>query len=118
MQKPIYRGVHAGALDEMFSQGDPFLAGVDHGYLFGLSLRETRSGEDWAEVLQQGKERGLNLEIAVKDAAKGILFAVVVAPRTRRRAGMDLPWRVAVGRRLAIDHGWGLDWQRPRRRQT
>ena len=42
----------------MFSQGDPVLAGVDldYGYLFGLSLRETRSGEDWAEVLQQGKE--------------------------------------------------------------
>lgn len=25
----------------------------------------------------------------------------------RHRAGMDLPWRVAVGPGLAIDHGWG-----------
>lgn len=51
-------GVRAGALDEMFSQGDPVLAGVDldSSYLFGLSLRETRSGEDWAEVLKRGKE--------------------------------------------------------------
>lgn len=81
-------GVHAGALDEMFSQGDPVLAGVDldHGYLFGLSLRETRSGEDWAEVLQQGKERGLNLEIAVKDAAKGIASGVTeVFPQAEQR---------------------------------
>ena len=33
-------GVEAGALDEMFSQGEPVLAGVDldTGYLFGLSL--------------------------------------------------------------------------------
>jgi hypothetical protein len=80
--------VHAGALDEMFSQGDPVLAGVDldHGYLFGLSLRETRSGEDWAEVLQQGKERGLNLEIAVKDAAKGIASGVTeVFPQAEQR---------------------------------
>src|ERR671915_1915500 len=41
-------GVRAGALDELFSQGEPVLAGVDldHGYLFGLALRETRRGED------------------------------------------------------------------------
>jgi Transposase len=81
-------GVHAGALDEMFSQGDPVLAGVDldYGYLFGLSLRETRSGADWAEVLQQGKEQGLNLEIAVKDAAKGIASGVAeVFPQAEQR---------------------------------
>jgi hypothetical protein len=51
-------GVHAGALDEIFSQGQPVLGGVDldHGYLFGLALRGTRGGEDWAEVLKQGQE--------------------------------------------------------------
>ena len=40
-------GVEAGALDEMFSQGEPVLAGVDldGGYLFGLSLSPTRDGE-------------------------------------------------------------------------
>ena len=37
-------GVEAGALDEMFSQGEPVLAGVDldSGYLFGLPTRATR----------------------------------------------------------------------------
>ncbi len=37
-------GVQAGALDEMFSQGEPVLAGVDldSGSLFGLSLSATR----------------------------------------------------------------------------
>ena len=46
-------GVRAGALDELFSQGQPVLGGVDfdQGYLFGLALHETRGGEEWAEVL-------------------------------------------------------------------
>ncbi len=67
-------GVRAGALDELFSQGEPVLGGVDldSGYLFGLALRETRGGEDWAEVLKQGQEQGLSLRVVVKDAAKGI----------------------------------------------
>ena len=44
-------GVEAGALDEMFSQGEPVLAGVDldSGYLFGLLLSATRDGDAWAE---------------------------------------------------------------------
>jgi hypothetical protein len=51
--------VRAGALDELFSQGEPVLAGVDldSGYLFGLSLRETRRGEDWAEVLKKARTK-------------------------------------------------------------
>jgi hypothetical protein len=67
-------GVRAGALDEMFSQGEPVLAGVDldSGYVFGLALRETRSGEDWAEVLKQGQDQGLSLGVVVKDAAAGV----------------------------------------------
>jgi hypothetical protein len=62
------------ALDEMFSQGEPVLAGVDlaSGYLFGLELREGRSGEDWAQVLGQAKAQGLDVSVVVKDAAKGI----------------------------------------------
>jgi hypothetical protein len=66
-------GVRAGALDELFSQGEAVLAGVerDPGYVFGLAVRETRGGEDWAEVLTQGQEPGLNLAVVVKDAAKG-----------------------------------------------
>jgi hypothetical protein len=78
----------AGALDELFSQGEPVLAGVDldHGYLFSLALRETRGGEDWAEVLKQGQEQGLNLAVVVKDAAKGIESGVrEVFPQAEQR---------------------------------
>ena len=68
-------GVSAGALDEMFSQGEPVLAGVDldSGFLFALELSETRSGADWARVLGQSKAQGLSLSVVVKDAAKGRL---------------------------------------------
>lgn len=71
-------GIDAGALDEMFSQGNPVLAGVDldSGYLFSLALRESRSGEDWADVLQTAKSQGLNLSKVVKDAAQGIARGV------------------------------------------
>ena len=71
-------GVEAGALDEMFSQGEPVLAGVDldSGYLFGLSLSATRDGEAWAELLREGQCQGLELSVVVKDAAKGIAAGV------------------------------------------
>jgi hypothetical protein len=81
-------GVRAGALDELFSQGEPVLGGVDldRGYLFGLGLRETRGGEDWAEVLKQGQEQGLSLRVVVKDAAKGIESGVrEVFPQAEQR---------------------------------
>jgi hypothetical protein len=81
-------GVRVGALDELFSQGERVLGGVDldHGYLFGLALRETRSGEDWAEVLTQGQEQGLNLAVVVKDPAKGIESGVrEVFPQAEQR---------------------------------
>ena len=60
--------IKAGALDEMFSQGDPVLAGVDldSGYLFGLSLRASRSGADWSEVLGDGQAQGLDLSVVVR----------------------------------------------------
>ena len=53
-------GVEAGALDEMFSQSEPVLAGVDldSGYLFGLSLSPTRDGEAWAGLLRKGEALG------------------------------------------------------------
>jgi hypothetical protein len=81
-------GIDDGALDEMFSQGDPVLAGVDldTGYLFGLSLRDSRSGDDWAEFLGDAKGRGLDLQVAVKDAAKGIAAGVATAfPNAEQR---------------------------------
>jgi hypothetical protein len=80
--------IEAGALDEMFSQGDPVLAGVDlaSGALFALELRENRAAADWAQVLSECKERGLNLRIAVKDAAKGIEAGVhEVFPQAEQR---------------------------------
>ena len=60
-------GVEAGALDEMFSQGEPVLAGVDldSGYLFGLSLSATRDGEAWAELLREGQCQGLELSVVL-----------------------------------------------------
>jgi hypothetical protein len=66
--------IHVGALDEMFSQGDPVLAGIDLeiGYLFLLSMEDHRGGDDWEKTLVQGKNQGLALEIVVKDAARGI----------------------------------------------
>ena len=72
-------GVEAGALDEMFSQGEPVLAGVDldGGYLFGLSLSPTRDGEAWAGLLREGGQgQGLGLSVVVKDAARGIAAGV------------------------------------------
>lgn len=70
--------IRAGALDEMFSQGNPVLAGVDldSGYLFLLSQRSGRSGADWAEELRIAKARGLELEKVVKDAGLGIKAGV------------------------------------------
>ena len=71
-------GVEAGALDEMFSQGEPVLAGVDldSGYLFRLSLSATRDGEAWAGLLREGQAQGLGLSVVVKDAARGIAAGV------------------------------------------
>jgi len=81
-------GVKAGALDEMFSQGDPVLASVDldSGHLFSLWLRESRGGDDWAEVLRLAQAQGLELEVAVKDAAGGIAAGVTaVFPEADQR---------------------------------
>jgi hypothetical protein len=68
----------AGAVDEMYSQGDPVLAGVDlvSGYLFALALRSSRSGEDWAAVLRPCQQQGMELKTVVKDAALGIAAGV------------------------------------------
>ena len=80
--------IKAGALDEMFSQGNPVLAGIDldNGYLFNLKLRETRCSSDWAEVLSEAKEQGLDLSVVVKDAAPGIAAGVdEVFPQAQQR---------------------------------
>ena len=80
--------VEAGALDEMFSQGEPVLAGVDldSGYLFGLSLSATRDAGAWAGVLGEGQGQGLELSVVVKDAARGIAAGVSeVFPHAEQR---------------------------------
>ena len=92
-------GVEAGALDEMFSQGEPVLAGVDldSGYLFGLSLSPTRDGEAWAELLRAGQAQGLS--VVVKDAARGIAAGVSeVFPHAEQR---DDCFHVLVNVRLS-----------------
>ena len=72
--------VRAGVLDELFSQGEPVLAGVDldPGYLFGLSLSPPRDAGAWAQ--------GLSLSVVVKHAAKGIAAGVAeVFPHAEQR---------------------------------
>ena len=81
-------GVEAGALDEMFSQGIPVLAGVDldSGKVFALEQRVTRAAQDWAEVLGACESQGLDLKIVVKDAALGIASGVrAVFPAAEQR---------------------------------
>ena len=80
--------VEAGALDELFSQGCPVLAGIDldSGYLFSLAVRAHRAGDDWAEVLGEAQNQGLDLKVVVKDAAQGIAAGVsTVFPDAEQR---------------------------------
>jgi hypothetical protein len=80
--------ISTGALDEMFSQGSPVLAGVDldSGLLFSLALCESRGKDDWVEVLQAAQRQGLDLEKVVKDAAQGIAAGVTeVFPDAEQR---------------------------------
>ena len=74
------------------------MAGVDlnSGYLFSLALRESRSGEDWAQVLGEAKAQGLELSVVVKDAAKGIEAGVAqVFPEAEQRDDCFLRQEVA-----------------------
>ncbi len=70
--------IRAAALDELFSQGKPVLAGIDldTDYLFLLEQRKGRSGTDWAEALESCKKQGLALETVVKDAGTGLAAGV------------------------------------------
>lgn len=70
--------IKSAALDEMYSQNSPVLAGVDldSGYLHSLELCDSRSSDDWESVLNQAKSQGMDLEVVVKDAAPGIACGV------------------------------------------
>ncbi len=76
------------AVDEMFSQGRPVLAGIDldSGFLCSLSLEDSRDGDTWAAVLAQAKSQGMSPESVVKDGATGIAKGVTMAfPDTQQR---------------------------------
>ena len=78
----------AAALDELFSQGDPVLAGIDldNGYWLGLGHYWHRGTDDWTECLAQGKSQSLELKLVVKDAAAGIAAGVrAVFPEAEQR---------------------------------
>ena len=64
----------AAALDEMFSQGQPLLTGIDldSGFVAILKAAKGRSGDEWAEELAAAKARGFNPDEVVSDAALGI----------------------------------------------
>ena len=78
LKKVDLSAIKASALDEMFSQGDPVLAGVDldSGYLFGLSHCQSRGSDDWHQFLEEGKKQGLDLDVVIKDRAAGIAAGV------------------------------------------
>lgn len=68
-------GIEHVALDEMFSQGRPILAGIDLDtqYLFQAEVHDSRSGESWARALGRLRdEQGLRPLQVVKDAGTGL----------------------------------------------
>lgn len=69
------------AVDEMFSQGWAVLAGIDldSGFLFSLSVEQSRDGDTWARVLLEAAEQGMIPAHVVKDGAKGIAKGVEMA---------------------------------------
>ena len=68
----------SAAIDELFCQGDPVLAGIDldSGFLFSLAHEVFRDGKTWARVLNDAKPQGLVLQHVVKDGAKGMAKGV------------------------------------------
>jgi len=70
--------INSVALDEMFSQGEPVLAGIDldSSFLFSLSHESSRDGDTWARVLEQAKSQQMQPAHVVKDGAKGMAKGV------------------------------------------
>jgi len=72
-------GIENIALDEMFSQGRPVLAGIDLDtqYLFQLEVCASRSGATWAQSLGKLRDlQGLHPTRVVKDAGTGLAAGV------------------------------------------
>ena len=80
--------VSSAGLDEMFSQGEPVLAGIclDTNYVFAAEKRAQRRILDWQEVLSTKKEQGLRLRVAVRDGGASIKSGVTaVFPDAEQR---------------------------------
>ena len=71
-------GIDSGAIDEVYCQRKPVLAGIDldSGFVFSLAHEIYRDGETWARVLNEAKYQGLDLKHIVKDGAKGMTKGV------------------------------------------
>jgi hypothetical protein len=72
-------GIENIALDEMFSQGRPVLAGIDLDtqYLFQVEVHSSRCGETWATSLSKLRDdQGLAPKRVVKDAGLGLRAGV------------------------------------------
>ncbi|MBN2800222.1 MAG: hypothetical protein JXX28_13870 [Deltaproteobacteria bacterium] len=68
-------GIDSIALDEVFSQGRPVLAGIDLDtqYLFQLEVHDHRSGETWAGSIRTLRDdQGLHPDRVTKDAGTGL----------------------------------------------
>lgn len=79
LREPSHRELGSVALDEMFRQGRPVLAGIDldHQYLFLLRVEDDRRGDTWARVLgEQRDHQGLSPSVVVKDAGSGLAAGV------------------------------------------
>jgi hypothetical protein len=63
--------IDPGAIDEVFCQGEPVLAGIDldSSYVFSLAHELYRDGDTWASTLNKAKSQGLDLKHIVKDGA-------------------------------------------------
>jgi len=70
--------IDSGAIDEVFCQRMPVLAGIDldSGFVFSLAHETYRDGKTWARVLNDAKSQGLDLKHIVKDGAKGMTKGV------------------------------------------
>jgi Transposase len=80
--------IDSGAIDEVFCQGEPVLAGIDldSGFVFSLAYEKYRDGETWARVLNDAKSQGLDLKHIVKDGAKGMAKGIKdVFPTSEQR---------------------------------
>lgn len=81
--------VDSCVLDEMFSQGQPVLAGLDpvSQILFLLQVRSSRTGEEWANALGGPRDaQGLNPDVVIKDAGTGLAKGVKECwPETEQR---------------------------------